>query len=99
MIIIDKTIQQIVIQKDSENPDPAADLANIDVSKIIASMSNDGDRLKDTEERLKKATTRYKRLEKELDNIRSDGDVLDIKPETASPSMYPLVITECLNVR
>ena len=74
MIVIDKAIQQIVIQKDSENPDPAADLANIDVNKIISSMSNDGDRLKDTEERLKKATVRYKRLEKELETIRTETE-------------------------
>jgi dishevelled associated activator of morphogenesis len=79
MIVIDKAIQQIVIQKDSENPDPAADLANIDVNKIISSMSNDGDRLKDTEERLRKATVRYKRLEKELETIQADADNPDIE--------------------
>jgi hypothetical protein len=88
MIVIDKAIQQIVIQKDSENPDPAADLANIDVNKIISSMSNEGDRLKDTEERLKKATVRYKRLEKELETIRTDADNSDSQvPSKLSPSI------------
>lgn len=89
MIIIDKIIQQIVIQKDSLNPDPAADLANIDVSKIISSMSNDGDRLKDTEERLKKATVRYKRLEKQLENIQSEADTTGVQ---LIPSTYTVII-------
>jgi hypothetical protein len=70
MHIIDKTVQQIVIQKDSIDPDPASSLANIDVKSILSKMAVDGDRLRETEERLKKAMDRYKRLEKELDNLR-----------------------------
>ena len=70
MHIIDKTVQQIVIQKDSIDPDPSSSLANIDVKSILSKMAVDGDRLRETEERLKKAVDRYKRLEKELDNLR-----------------------------
>jgi hypothetical protein len=72
MHIIDKTIQQIVIQQDSSmDPDPSAALANIDVKLILSKMAVDGDRLRETEERLKKATDRYRRLEKELDNVKN----------------------------
>ena len=74
MHIIDKTVQQIVIQRDSIDPDPAADLANIDVNRILAKMAVDGDRLRETEERLKKAQERYRRLEKELDAVKGTNN-------------------------
>ena len=71
MHIIDKTIQQIVVQQDSMDPDPSASLAHIDVKMILSKMAVDGDRLRETEERLKKATERYRRLERELDNVKT----------------------------
>lgn len=71
MHIIDKTIQQIVVQQESMDPDPSASLAHIDVKMILSKMAVDGDRLRETEERLKRATERYRRLERELDNVKT----------------------------
>jgi predicted ATP-grasp superfamily ATP-dependent carboligase len=78
MHIIDKTIQQIVIQKDSLDPDPAADLAQIDVARLLQKMAVDGDRLRESEERLKKARERYKRLEKELEMVKGSNSAVSV---------------------
>ncbi|KAJ3027360.1 Dishevelled associated activator of morphogenesis 2, partial [Rhizophlyctis rosea] len=46
MFIIDKLIQQVVLQRDEEDPDPAAAVAEIDMRALVAEVGN---RLRDEE--------------------------------------------------
>ncbi|KAJ3097088.1 Lysophospholipase 1, partial [Phlyctochytrium bullatum] len=66
MLLIDKIIQQISIQRDSEDPDPAAALADIDVRGIMADLV-DTNRLREADEKFRKQLERAKKLEKELE--------------------------------
>ncbi|KAI8846857.1 hypothetical protein BC829DRAFT_445004 [Chytridium lagenaria] len=69
MLLIDKIVQQISVQRDSEDPDPAAALTDIDVRGIVADLE---------------AIERAKRLEKEVEQLKtSKGDAKGDKIVTA----------------
>ncbi|KAJ3124435.1 Disheveled-associated activator of morphogenesis 1, partial [Irineochytrium annulatum] len=79
MLLIDKIIQQISIQRDSEDPDPAAALADIDVRGIVSDLL-DANKLREADDKYRKQLERAKRLEREVDGMRSQmgkesGDV------------------------
>eukprot|EP00842_Homolaphlyctis_polyrhiza_P000475 jgi/Hompol1/1428/HPOL_002697-RA len=65
MMIIDKVVQQIVLQKEGEDPDPVAALANIDMRNLVGDLTNTSI-LREQEEKYQKQLEKTKRLEKEL---------------------------------
>ncbi|KAI9093467.1 formin homology 2 domain-containing protein [Phlyctochytrium arcticum] len=69
MFIIDKMVQQIVLQRDSEDPDPAAMLADVDVRAMVAELI-DTDKLREQEDKYRKQVEKSKRLEKELESLK-----------------------------
>ena len=69
MLIIDKVIQQIVIQKDGEDGDPASALADLDMRAMIAELTG-GSNYKENEDKYKKQVDKNKRLEREMNTLR-----------------------------
>ncbi|TPX33081.1 hypothetical protein SmJEL517_g03929 [Synchytrium microbalum] len=67
MYVIEKVVAQILLQKDSDNPDPASALASIDVQQWVAELTEVLDKTAASEERYRKQLEKAKRLEKELD--------------------------------
>jgi hypothetical protein len=67
MLIIDRVVQQLTIQRSGEDLDPASSLSNIDVYNLLASMDNI-EVLKEQESRYQKQVGKTKRLEKELES-------------------------------
>ncbi|KAI9364411.1 formin homology 2 domain-containing protein [Zopfochytrium polystomum] len=72
MFLIDKIIQQICIQKNSEDPDPGAALADIDVRGLVADVI-DSTKLKEFEDKYRKQLEKTKRLEKELEVFKGEN--------------------------
>ncbi|RKO85022.1 armadillo-type protein, partial [Blyttiomyces helicus] len=72
MFIIDKIIQQIVLQRDEEDPDPATVLADLDIRAMVAELM-DTDKLREQEDKYRKQVEKAKRLEKELESVKADG--------------------------
>lgn len=72
MFIIDKVVQQIVLQRDSEDPDPAAMLADLDVRAMVAELL-DTDKIREQEDKYYKQVEKSKRLEKELATLKEAG--------------------------
>ncbi|TPX38459.1 hypothetical protein SeLEV6574_g07774, partial [Synchytrium endobioticum] len=70
MYVIDKVVAQILLQKDSEDPDPASALAEIDVQQWVAELTEVLDKTAASEDKYRKQLEKAKRLEKELDEER-----------------------------
>ncbi|KAJ3096868.1 hypothetical protein HDU97_005466 [Phlyctochytrium planicorne] len=73
MLLIDKVVQQITVQKDSDDPDPAAALTDIDVRGIVADLV-DTNRLREADEKFRKQLERAKKLEKEVEQLKVAKD-------------------------
>ena len=72
MLIIDKVIQQIILQRSGEDPDPAAVLTNIDILSILNKLDNH-DVLKELEARFTVQNDSIKKLEDEIDRLKKSG--------------------------
>ncbi|KAI8615776.1 hypothetical protein BC830DRAFT_1168331 [Chytriomyces sp. MP71] len=72
MFIIDKLVQQVTLQKNAENTDPAAALLEIDV-RGLANEFGDANKTRDLEDRLRKALERSRKLEKDMDTLKAAG--------------------------
>ena len=74
MFIIDKVIQQIVIQHEGEDPDPGAALAELDFRSMVNDLA-DTDRIRMDEEKYRKQAEKSRKehndLKRELDEERS----------------------------
>ncbi|KAI9209295.1 formin family protein [Polychytrium aggregatum] len=73
MNIVDKVVRQIVIQREGEDPDPGAALAELDVRSLMNHLM-ETDKDKEHEERYKRQVDKSKRLEKEVESLRSEMD-------------------------
>ncbi|KAI8924051.1 hypothetical protein BC831DRAFT_467748 [Entophlyctis helioformis] len=73
MMIIDKIVQQVVLQRDGEDPDPMAALVNIDVRSLVGDMTST-EILKEQEEKYRKQLEKSKRLEKEITSLSKGGE-------------------------
>ena len=71
MFFIDKLIQQIVIQRENEDFDPAAAVTNINVKSMVSAL-NDTDKVRLDEEKYRKQLEKTKRLEKENDLLKEE---------------------------
>lgn len=71
VFIIDKIVQQIAIQRNGEDFDPSAVIAELNFKNIIADLEN-SDRIRLEEEKYKKNAERLKKVEKELAELK-DG--------------------------
>ncbi|KAJ3270093.1 hypothetical protein HK104_004982, partial [Borealophlyctis nickersoniae] len=92
MFIIDKVVQQIVLQRDTEDPDPAAMLADLDIRGMVAELM-DTDKLREQEDKYRKQLEKAKRLEKELETAKTEGaqsKALKAKDEEISSLMKQL---------
>ncbi|KAJ1552668.1 Dishevelled associated activator of morphogenesis 2 [Nowakowskiella sp. JEL0078] len=81
MFIIEKVVQQIVLQKDDGDPDPAAALMNLDIREMVAELL-DTDKVRDQEEKYRRQLDKSKRLEKELDSSKNTLEIEKKKLET-----------------
>ncbi|KAJ3330667.1 hypothetical protein HDU76_005130 [Blyttiomyces sp. JEL0837] len=72
MFFIDKVIQQITIQKNSEDPDPGAALAELDVKSFMNELQ-DTSKIRESDEKYRKQLEKSKRLEKELEAAKVDS--------------------------
>lgn len=72
MFLIDKIIQQIVLQKDGNDPDPLAAIVNLDVKAMVAEL-NDTDRIQREDEKLRVQVEKCWRLEKLVDEMKNSG--------------------------
>ncbi|KAJ3174768.1 Dishevelled associated activator of morphogenesis 2 [Geranomyces variabilis] len=86
MFIIDKAVQQIVLQRDSEDPDPAAMLFDLDVRSMVADLV-DTDRIREQEDKYRKQIAKSKRLEKELETVKAETEhrLSESGPPSAEP--------------
>ena len=86
MFIIDKLIQQVVLQRDEEDPDPAAAVAELDMRSLLQEVGSrfgeaeegggeKGDKGKD--EKSKRMGERVRRLEKEVEGLRGESISFD----------------------
>ncbi|KAJ3019022.1 hypothetical protein HKX48_002457, partial [Thoreauomyces humboldtii] len=82
MFIIDKVVQQIVLQRDSEDPDPAAMLFDLDVRAMVAELV-DTDKIRDQEDKYRKQIEKSKRLEKEIEVLKTEAPK---DPQPTGPS-------------
>lgn len=73
MFIIDKVIQQIVIQRDGEDPDPSAALAELDFRSIVNELM-DADRIRVEEEKMRKQMEKTRKLEKDIIVLKAELD-------------------------
>jgi hypothetical protein len=85
MFVIEKLVQQITIQKNSEDHDPAVVVANIDMKEFIDALAN-VEAMKEQEVRYQKQLEKSRRLEKELSNV---------KP--AISSTHPAAVTNAIS--
>ncbi|KAJ3232490.1 Disheveled-associated activator of morphogenesis 1 [Chytriomyces hyalinus] len=76
MFIIDKVIQQVTLQKNSENADPAAALMELDIRSIINEFS-DPNKSRELEDKLRKAHEKARKLEKDMDNLKAASVATD----------------------
>ncbi len=96
MLIIEKVVQQITLQRDGEDTDPAATLLNIDMRSIVADLLNSsgmGPNAREAEERYRKVLEKSRKLERELAEMReqevrtqtkaNDENVKDLKRRLA----------------
>ena len=67
MYVIDKVVAQILLQKDSEDPDPASAVADIDVQRWISELTEVLDKTAASEDKYRKQLEKAKRLDKELE--------------------------------
>lgn len=70
-MIIDKIIQQIIIQRDGEDSDPAIALSSIDMRSLVSEILG-GEKSKDTDEKYRKQLEKSRKLEREV-NVLRDG--------------------------
>ena len=68
MMVIDKVVQQIILQRDGQDPDPSAALAALDLRSLLTD-SNSADRRDDLDEKYRRQYEKTKRLEKELASL------------------------------
>ena len=73
MMIIDKIVQQIIIQRDGDDSDPAVALTNIDMRSLVSEILG-GEKSKDIDEKYKKSLEKSRKLEKEVTTIRDETD-------------------------
>ncbi|KAJ3270137.1 Disheveled-associated activator of morphogenesis 1 [Terramyces sp. JEL0728] len=69
ILVIDKLVQQIIIQRNGEDPDPTSVLANIDMRHFMGELDN-VESLKEQENRYQKQLEKSKRLEKEIETLK-----------------------------
>ncbi|KAI8898114.1 hypothetical protein BC833DRAFT_649016 [Globomyces pollinis-pini] len=72
MLVIDKLVQQLTLQRSGEDSDPSVLLANIDMSKFIGDLNN-VESLKEQEARYQKQLEKSKRLEKEIEMLTKES--------------------------
>ncbi|KAJ3413863.1 Dishevelled associated activator of morphogenesis 2 [Chytridiales sp. JEL 0842] len=80
MFLYDKIIQQISIQKDSEDPDPGAALMELDVQALVSSEGGVGvdlSKVREVEEKYRKQLEKAKRLEREVDGLKQESKSRD----------------------
>ena len=82
MLVIDKLVQQLSIQKHGEDPDPSVVLANIDVRDFVGQMDN-VETLKEQEQRYQKQLEKARRLEKELEAIKDESGSANVGKKLA----------------
>ena len=70
-MIIENIVSQIVIQKDSEDPDPTNALLRIDVKQMVADLI-DADKIANAEAKAQKAIEKSKKLEVQLNEVKED---------------------------
>ena len=73
MLILEKIIQQIILQKDGDDADPSAALLNIDMRSIINDLANatgGGSNAREAEEKYRKVLEKSRKLERELADLR-----------------------------
>lgn len=73
MMIIDKIVQQIIIQRDGDDSDPAVALTSIDMRSLVSEILG-GEKSKDIDEKYKKQLEKSRKLEKEVNTIRDETD-------------------------
>ncbi|KAJ3223051.1 Dishevelled associated activator of morphogenesis 2 [Clydaea vesicula] len=71
MFIIDKVVQQIVIQRDGEDSDPSVALTELDFRSILADLT-DTDRIRMEEEKFRKQVDKNRKLEKEIGEMKNE---------------------------
>jgi hypothetical protein len=70
MFLYDKIIQQISVQRDSEDPDPGAALMDLDVQALITTDGGaDITKVREVEEKYRKQLEKAKRLEREMEGL------------------------------
>lgn len=75
MMIIDKIVQQVVIQRNGDDCDPLIALTSIDMRNLVGDIiGGGGERSKDFDEKYKKQLDKSRKLEKELNAIRDSAD-------------------------
>ncbi|KAI8999424.1 formin homology 2 domain-containing protein [Gaertneriomyces semiglobifer] len=77
MFILDKLVQLVVLQKDNEDPDPAAIIAELDVQAMVAELA-DTDKIREYEDKYRRTVDKVKRLEREVEESKKALD--DAKP-------------------
>ncbi|KAI9325341.1 formin homology 2 domain-containing protein [Obelidium mucronatum] len=75
MFVIDKVVQQICLQESGESSDPAAALMELDVRSLVNEFG-DQNKSRDLEDKLRKAVEKSRKLEKDLDGLKSSGVVV-----------------------
>nr|KAJ3420068.1 hypothetical protein HK105_006158 [Polyrhizophydium stewartii] len=73
MMVIDKVVQQIVLQRQGEDPDPMAAIAALDMRHLVGDMTS-AEILREQEEKYQKQLEKSKRLEKEINSLTKAGE-------------------------
>lgn len=70
MFIIEKIIEQIVIQKNGDDPDPNSVIASINVQALMDQLTN-LEQIKEQETKYSKLLEKSRKLEKELSQLQT----------------------------
>jgi hypothetical protein len=71
IMVIDKMIQQLMLQRNGEDADPTMVIANIDMRDFVGEMDKI-ESLKEQEQRYQKQVEKAKRLEKEIEQLKAE---------------------------
>jgi hypothetical protein len=71
MLVIDKMIQQLMLQRNGEDTDPTVVIANIDMRDFVGEMDKI-ESLKEQETRYQKQVEKATRLEKEIEKLKAE---------------------------
>lgn len=72
MMVIDKVVQQLVLQRAGENQDPLVAITNLDMLTLLNNLDNH-DHLKEVEAKSVVANEKIKKLELEIDHLKKNG--------------------------